>query len=221
MTRGDGRSVVVVAFDDLLRAEQAARAADVWRSANRTLSVGPIMVVGRTVSGSVAVDTRGVVRPRAGAWRGFLVGLIVAGLPAAGIGGFLGWLLGTVMTVIGALIGFIDEGAATLITVAVTLGGAVVSGVLVGLVGGLIGAGIGALVGLIDSRSSGFTSSEVGAMAANVPSGDAIVAVSGGMTTLPLITDELTRLGGTPVAARTQVVGDGAGERDERNAGSP
>jgi hypothetical protein len=211
MTRGDGTGVVVVAFDDMLRAEQAARAADVWRSANRMLSVGPIMVVGRTVSGSVAVDTRGVVRPGTGARRGFLFGLIVSGLPAAGIGGFLGWLLGTVMTTLGALIGLIDEGAATLITIAVTLGGAVVAGVLVGVVGGLIGAGIGALVGLVDSRSSGFTSSEVGAMAAEVPSGDALVAVSGGVTILPLITDELTRLGGTPVAARTQVAGDESG----------
>jgi hypothetical protein len=218
MTRGYGMGVVVVAFDDMLRAEQAARAADVWRSANRTLSVGPIMVVGRTVSGAVAVDTRGVVRPGAGAWRGFQTGLVVSGLPAAGIGGFLGWLLGAVVTALLTLTGLIEGGAATLITVAVTLGGAVVLGLMVGLVGGLIGAGIGALIGLIDSRSSGFTSSEVGAMAAEVSSGDAVVAVSGGVTTLPLITDELTRLGGTPVAARASSGGETAGERD---GGSP
>ena len=218
MTRGDGMGVVVVAFDDMLRAEQAARATDMWRSANRTLPVGPIMVVGRTVSGAVAVDTRGVVRPRSGARRGFVFGLVAAGLPAAGIGGFLGWLLGAVLTALLSLIGLIGDGAGALITFAITVGGAAVLGLLVGLVGGLLGAGIGALIGLVDSRSSGFTSSEVGAMAAEVPSGDAIVAVSGGVTTLPLITDELTRLGGTPVAARPS--GDG-NRAQERNLGPP
>lgn len=211
--------VVVVAFDDMLRAEQAARATDLWRSANSsTLSVGPIMVVGRTVSGAVAVDTRGVVRPRSGARRGFLTGLIVAGLPAAGIGGFLGWLLGAVLTALLSLTGLIGDGAGALITFAIAVGGAAVLGLLVGLVGGLCGAGIGALIGLVDSRNSGFTSSEVGAMAAEVPSGDAIVAVSGGVTTLPLITDELTRLGGTPVAVPAT---RDASRAQERNLGQP
>ena len=202
MPKVDGTGVVVVAFDDLLRAEQAANAADMWRTANRTLPIGPIMVVGRSVSGAVAVDTRGVVRPRAGARRGFLIGLGLAGLPAAGIGGFVGWLIGVVLTALLSLTGLLDGAASVFVTLAIAVGGATVLGLVFGVLGGGVGAGIGALVGLIDSRGSAFSSSDVGAMAAEVPSGDAVVAVSAGVSTLPLVTDELTRLGGTPREAR-------------------
>ena len=195
---GDRTEVVIAGFDDTLRAEQAARATDLWRSANRTLPIGPIIVVGRTVSGSVAVNARGVVRPRAGARVGFLIGSVVAGLPASGIAGFLAWLLGSVLTALLSLVGLIGGATATIITLAIAVGGAVVGGLAVGLLGGLVGAGIGAVVGLIHSRTRGFTRSQMGALAADVAAGDAIVAVSAGVMTAPLVTDELLRLGGTP-----------------------
>jgi hypothetical protein len=217
MTRSDGTGVVVMGFDDLLRAEQAARAADLWRSANRSLPVGPIMVVGRTVSGAVVVETRGVIPPRAGARRGFLIGLGLAGLPAAGIGAFLGWLVGVVVTALLTLTGLIQDGTAIFITIALAVGGAAVLGLLVGLLGGLLGTLTGAVVGLIDSRTRGFSGSEVGKVAAGMPSGDAIVAVSAGVPTIPLVTDELARLGGTPRPAN---MSDG-GQTEERGAPSP
>jgi hypothetical protein len=190
--------VIVVSFDDLVRAEQAARATDYWRQANPSLPIGPITVVGRTPSGSVAVSTSGVIRPRSGARQGFWVGLILIGLPAAGIAGFVGWILAAVLTSLLSLTGLVNDDVASFITFAVAVGFAVVVGLVLGLLGGLVGACVGALIGLADSRLRGFPPSEVGSMASHVSAGNAIVAVSAGAATAPIVTDELLRLGGTP-----------------------
>ena len=218
----DQMGVVVVGFDDMLRAEQAAGAADFWRRANRNLPIGPITVVGRTLSGSVAVRTRGFVRPRGGARRGFLIGLGLVGLPAAGIAGFVGWLLGAVVTGLLSLTGLIGGDNATVATIALAVGFAVVGGLLIGLVGALLGAGIGAIVGVIDSRMHGIAGSKVGAMAADVPAGKAIVAISAGVETAPLVTDELLRLGGVPrthPAPSQQVVSTEEAAADVKGSG--
>ena len=211
----DRMGLVIVGFDDMVRAEQAARAADFWRRANRTLPIGPITVVGRTLSGSVAVTSRGVVRPQVGARIGFLIGLFLLGLPAAGVAGFVGWLLGALVTGLLSLTGLIDGAVATFVTVAAALGSAVIGGLLVGLLGGLTGAAIGAIVGVIHSRMRGFTGSQVGAMAADVVAGTAVVAVKAGVSTVTLVTGELLRLGGIPrltpaVSSPAGAVGEGS-----------
>lgn len=200
-------ALVVVGFDDLVRAEQAARAADFWRRANGSLPIGAIAVVGRTLSGSVAVETRGVLRPRTGARTGFFIGFFLIGLPVAGIAGFIGWLLGAVVTGLLSLTGLIEGDAATLAAIGVAVGFAVVGGLLSGLLGGLVGAVIGAVIGLIDYQMRGFSGSQMGAMAADVPAGNAVVAVNAGLSTAPLITDELLRLGGKTKSAAE---GDGS-----------
>ncbi len=195
---GDRMALVVVGFDDMVRAEQAAGAADFWRRANRRLPIGPITVVGRTLSGSVAVTTHGVVRPRPGARRGFMVGLLLLGLPAAGVGGFIGWLFATLGTSLLNLTGVISDQLATVLTLGAVFTAAVIAAFLVGALGGLVGAGIGALVGVIHSRANDFSGSQVGVLADGVMAGDAIVAVKAGVSTVPLVTDELLRMGGIP-----------------------
>jgi uncharacterized membrane protein len=198
MPKSDGMVTVVVEFDDVLRAKQAAYATGVWRTANPTLPVGPITVVKKTASGAVGVETSGVVRPRAGARTGFLIGALVAALPAAGIGGFVGWLLGALITALLTLTGLIPDSAATPITLAVGVGFAVLSAILVGLVGGLIGMGVGALVGWLESRSAGLTDDDIGPVAAELRPNDAMVVVKVSPPTAPLVTEELSRLGGSP-----------------------
>src|SRR5881628_2002781 len=47
-------ALVVGVFEDEVRAEQAVRALEVWRGANRRFGVGPIGVVARHLSGSGA-----------------------------------------------------------------------------------------------------------------------------------------------------------------------
>ena len=204
MSKTDGMVTVVVEFDDLLRAKQAAYATGVWKTSNPTLPVGPITVVSKTGSGAVGVETRGVVRPRAGARTGFLIGALVAALPAAGIGGFLGWLLGAVITALLTLTGLIPDSAATPITLAVGVGFAVLAGILVGLAGGLIGMGVGALVGWLASRSAGLTDDDIGPVAAELRPSDAMVVVKVSPPTVPLVKEELSRLGGSPREAPPQ-----------------
>src|SRR5690242_3230865 len=109
MAKSGTAVTVAVGFDDALRAEQAANATSVWRTANPTLPVGPITVVRRTASGSVGVDTPGVMRPRTGAKTGFLIGALLAALPAAGIGGFIGWIVATIVTAILTLTGLVPD----------------------------------------------------------------------------------------------------------------
>jgi hypothetical protein len=126
-----------------------------------------------------------VVRPRVGARIGFLIGLFLLGLPAAGVAGFIGWLLGALVTGLLSLTGLIDGALATGVTVAAAVGSAVMGGLLVGLLGGLTGAATGAIVGL-----------------------------KAGVSTVTLVTGELLRLGGiprpTPAFSRpAAAIGDG------------
>src|SRR5215470_11883295 len=96
-TAGASQVLVIGVFEDEVRAEQAVRALEVWRRANRAMGVGPIGVVARRVSGTVTWRARGVIRPRRGVVIGLLAGLVLFALPAAGAAWLAAWVLANII----------------------------------------------------------------------------------------------------------------------------
>ena len=196
------RPLVVGVFGDEVRAEQAVRALEVWRGANRRLGVGPIGVVARYVSGTVAWRARGVTRPRRGALIGLLAGLVLFALPTAGAVALAVWVLASVVFGVAGLFGAVPSDQVGGLATTVALLGAGLVGLLVGLVGALLGCLIGLLVGFIDSRARGLSRSEVAQTASALAPGAWAAVARVEPAAEPLVRDELTRLGGAPAAAQ-------------------
>jgi hypothetical protein len=198
-----GRSpapLVVGVFEDEVRAEQAVRALEVWRRANRRLGVGPIGVVARHLSGTVTWRVRGVVSAKRGALFGLLVGLVLFALPAAGAAWLAAWVLGSAAFGLAGLIGAVPSGQVGGLVLATSVGSAALASVLSGVVGALLGALVGLVVGLVDAQARGLNRVEVtGTAAALDPGGWAAVA-----RVRPdaewLVREELVRLGGESAA---------------------
>jgi len=191
--------LVVGVFEDEVRAEQAARALEVWRSANGSLGLGAIGVVARRLSGSTTWRIRGVIRPGAGALRGLIVGLLLFALPAAGAAGFAAWLFGSIVFNLAGLVGAVPAGQVGNLVLALILGAAILAGVLVGLIGALIGCLVGLLVGVISEQVRGLTRTEVATTAASLRPGAWAAVARVQVPAEPLVRDELVRLGAAPV----------------------
>jgi hypothetical protein len=195
-------TLVVGVFQDGVRAEQAVRALEVWRSANRGLGVGPIGVVALGTSGTTSWQIRGVTRPRRAAWRGALIGLVLFALPAAGAAGLAAWLVGSIVFGIAGLVGIVPANDVGGLVVALMLGGAMLAGIFAGLAGAVLGCLIGLVVGLIDREVRGLNRADIATTArALQPGGWATVARAQPMIE-PLLRDELARLGASPVLER-------------------
>jgi len=209
-------ALVIGVFEDEVRAEQALRALDVWRQANRRMGVGPIGVIARHVSGTITWRARGVLRARRGALIGFLVGLVLFALPAAGAAWLVAWVLGSIAFGLAGLIGVVPAAQVGMLVVAASLGASSLAALLSGLVGGVLGALVGLLAGLIDGQARGLQREEV--------SGTAAVLEPGAWATVArvrpgaewLVRDELERLGGTPPEWPALVEAQAAAEAESR-----
>ncbi|MDQ6771756.1 MAG: hypothetical protein M3024_02015 [Candidatus Dormibacteraeota bacterium] len=189
-------SLVVGVFEDEVRAEQAARSLEVWRKANRKVRIGPIAVVARRLSGTTTWRARGVIRPGRGALIGLVVGFVLLALPAAGAAALAGWVLGRIVFGLAGLIGVVSSSQATLMVVVAALGGAALAALFVGLVGAAIGCLVGLIVGLIDAQVRGLTSTEVTKTIAGLDPGAWATVARAPAAAVPLIRDELARMGG-------------------------
>jgi len=190
------RALVVGVFEDEVRAEQAVRALEVWRSANRRAGIGPLAVVARRVSGTVTWRARGVLRPGRGALIGLLVGVVLLALPAAGAAGLAAYVLGTIIFGLAGLVGAVPSSQVGGMVVAVTFGSAALAALFAGLVGGLLGCLVGLVVGLIDGQARGLSGSEVAQTATSLAPGAWAAVARAQAPAAPLVRDELARLGG-------------------------
>jgi hypothetical protein len=195
---GSGQPLVIGVFEDEVRAEQAVRAVEVWRGANRRAGVGPIGVVARRVSGVVTWRARGVTRLRRGALVGLLAGLALFALPAAGAAALAAWVLGSVTFGLAGLVGAVPASDVGGLVMAAALGSAALAGLLVGLVGAVIGCLVGLLVGAIDQQVRGLRRSEVGLAAAALEPGAWAAVARVQPLVEPMVRDELARLGAVP-----------------------
>src|SRR5215470_1740315 len=132
-TAGASQVLVIGVFEDEVRAEQAVRALEVWRRANRRLGVGPIAVVARRVSGTVMWRARGVLRAGRGALLGLLAGLVLFALPAAGAAWLAAWVLASVAFGLAGLIGAVPSDQVGGLVLATSAGAAGLAAVLSGL----------------------------------------------------------------------------------------
>ncbi|HEY7199668.1 MAG TPA: hypothetical protein VIC57_05630 [Candidatus Dormibacteraeota bacterium] len=192
------QALVIGVFEDEVRAEQALRALDVWRHANRPMGVGPIGVVARHVSGTVTWHARGVVRGRRGFVIGLLIGLVLFALPAAGAAWLAAWVLGSISFGLAGLIGVVPSDQVGMLVLAAAAGASGLAAVLSGLVGALLGGLVGVLVGLVDGQARGLRREEVSGTAAALAPGEwaTVARVRPGAEWL--VRDELARLGGEP-----------------------
>ncbi|HSR24145.1 MAG TPA: hypothetical protein VLW53_11380, partial [Candidatus Eisenbacteria bacterium] len=193
-----GLPVVVGIFEDEVRAEQAVRALEVWRSANRRTGVGPIGVVARRVSGTVTWRASGVIRPGRGALTGLVAGLVLFALPAAGAAALATWVLGSIVLGLAGLVGIVSADQAGGLLVAMLIASVALVGFLVGVVGAVLGCVVGLVVGLIDREVRGLRRSEVAMTSSALAPGSWAAVARVQPVAEPLVRDELTRLGGAP-----------------------
>jgi len=197
--------IVIGVFGDEVRAEQAVRALEVWRKANRGLGVGPIGVVARSVSGTTTWRSRGVTSTGRAVVRGLAVGLVLFGLPAAGAAALAAWAVGSIGFGLAGLVGAVPASNVGGLVLAVMLGAAIIVGVLVGLVGALIGCLVGLVVGVIDGQVRGLTRAEVLSTTEALTPGAWATVARVQFTAEPLVRDELARLGAAPVVERASL----------------
>jgi hypothetical protein len=190
--------VVVGVFEDEVRAEQAVRALEVWRSANRRVGVGPIGVVARRLSGALTWRARGVARPVRGALWGVVAGGALFALPTAGAVFLATWVLGSIAFGLGDLVGAVPAEQVGGLVLATVMGSVTLFGMLAGLVGALVGCLVGLLVCFVDRRIRGLTRSEVALTAAALHPGAWAAVARVQAAAEPLVRDELARLGATP-----------------------
>lgn len=195
----DSPQLVVGVFQDGVRAEQAVRALEVWRSANRGLGVGPIGVVSLGTSGTTTWGIRGVTRPRRAALRGTLIGLVLFALPAAGAAALAAWIIGSIAFGVAGLVGAVPASQVGALVVALMLGCAILAGIFVGLAGAVLGCLIGLVVGLIDREVRGLNRSDIATTASNLSPGSWAAVARAQPTVEPMVRDELARLGASPV----------------------
>ncbi|TMC08557.1 MAG: hypothetical protein E6J41_13060 [Chloroflexi bacterium] len=194
----DEPPLVVGVFDDEVRAEQAVRALEVWRHANRGGGIQAVGVVSRGVSGTVTWRARGVTRPRRAALVGLVAGAVLFGLPAAGAAGLAGWVAASVVLGLAGLVGAVPAAAVGGLVVGVALAAAALAGLLAGLAGAVIGCLVGLLVGFIDQQVRGFHRPEVAFAADSLPPGGWAAVARAQPVTEPAVRAELVRLGGVP-----------------------
>jgi hypothetical protein len=190
--------LVIGVFDDEVRAEQAVRALEVWRRANRGGGIEAVGVMSRGVSGTVVWRARGVTRPRRCGLVGLLVGAVLFGLPAAGAAGLAGWVVASIVLGLGGLVGAVPSAAVGGLVVAVALAAGALAALLAGLAGAVIGCLVGLLVGFIDQQVRGFRRPEVAFAAAALPPGRWAAVARAQPVTEPAVRAELVRLGGVP-----------------------
>jgi hypothetical protein len=189
--------LAVGVFEDEVRAEQAARALEVWRAANRRLGVGPIAVVARRGSGGTTWRARGVSRPGHSALVGLAIGLVLFALPTAGAAALAAWVVGTAVFGLAGLVGAVPADHDGLV-LALVLGSSVLAGLLTGLVGALLGCLVGLAAGLVDREVRGLRRSEVALTASALRPGGWSAVLRVPPPVEPLARGELVRLGGTP-----------------------
>lgn len=192
-------------FSDEVRAEQAVRALEVWRKANRGLGVGPIGVVARGVSGTTTWRSRGVIRTGRAVVRGLAAGLFLFGLPAAGAAGLAAWAVGSIAFGLAGLVGAVPADRVGGLVLAAMLGAALIVGVLVGIVGAALGCLVGLLVGVIDGQVRGLTRAEVATTTTALSPGAWATVARVQFASEPLVRDELARLGAAPVVERASL----------------
>src|SRR5215471_14543205 len=197
--------IVIGVYGDAVRAEQAVRALEVWRKANRGLGVGPIGVVGRGVSGTTTWRSWGVTRTGKAVVRGLLAGLFLFGLPAAGAAALAAWVLGSLAFGLAGLIGAVPADRVGGLVLVLMVGAAMIVGVLVGLVGAAIGCLVGLLVGVIDGQVRGLTRAEVLSTTTALSPGDWATVARVQLPAEPLVRDELARLGASQVVERASL----------------
>jgi len=197
--------IVIGVYGDAVRAEQAVRALEVWRKANRGLGVGPIGVVGRGVSGTTTWRSWGVIRTGKAVVRGLLAGLFLFGLPAAGAAALAAWAVGSIAFGLAGLIGAVPADRVGGLVLAAMIGAAMIVGVLVGLVGAAIGCLIGLLIGVIDGQVRGLTRAEVLSTTAALSPGAWATVARVQLPAEPLVRDELARLGASEVVERASL----------------
>jgi hypothetical protein len=189
------RLLVIGVVEDEVRAQQAARALDVWRRANRRLGIGPIAVVARRASGTVSSRTMHVLRPGSGALVGLLIGLLLFGLPAVGAAAAVAWAVGSALFGMLGLVGAVPASQVGTLVVILTIGAAMLAFVLVGLVGAVLGTLIGLLVGAIDSAARGISNAEVRRTVTLLAPGAWAAVARTPPTVAPIVSEELERLG--------------------------
>jgi hypothetical protein len=194
--------LVIGVFGDEVRAEQAVRALEVWKSANNGVGVGPIGVVSRGVSGTTTWRSRGVTRTGRAVLRGLVVGLFLFGLPAAGAAALAAWAFGSLAFGLLGLVGVVPSGSVGGLVIAVMLGAASIAGVLVGLIGAGLGCLVGLLVGVIDGQVRGLTGAEAATTAEALPPGAWATVARVQFVAEPLVRDEMARMGAEPVLER-------------------
>jgi hypothetical protein len=197
--------IVIGVYGDAVRAEQAVRALEVWRKANRGLGVGPIGVVGRGVSGTTTWRSWGVIRTGRAVLRGLVAGLFLFGLPAAGAAALAAWAVGSLAFGLAGLVGAVPASSVGGLVLAVMVGAALILGVLVGLVGAAIGCLIGLLVGVIDGQVRGLTRAEVVSTATSLSPGAWATVARVQADAEPLVRDEMARLGASEVVDRSSL----------------
>jgi hypothetical protein len=190
------RVLVVSVFEDEVRAEQAVRAIEVWRRANRRSGLGPIGVVGRRVSGTTTWRARGVLAPGRATLVGLVVGFVLLALPAAGAASLAAYVLGSIAFGLAGLVGLVPGSQVGTLVLAVTLGAAGVAALFAGLLGALVGCLVGLLVAFIHREVRGLSRQEVTRTAAALGPGAWATVARAQASVAPLVGDELGRLGG-------------------------
>jgi hypothetical protein len=190
------RVVVMAIFDGQVRAQQAATALYVWARANRTLGVGSIAMVSRSVSGATSCRTEHVLRPGRGALIGLLSGMVLFALPAGGAAALAAWVVGSVVLGLLGLVGVVPTDSSGTMTATLVVVVATLAAIVIGAVGALVGTLIGAVVGLIDNSARGLNRSDIAQALAKLRPGSAAAVTRTATTSSPLVAAELARLGG-------------------------
>jgi hypothetical protein len=193
-------ALAVGVFADEVRAEQALRALEVWRRANRGMGVGTLGVVARGVSGTVTWRVRGVLQPRRGALRGLLIGLVLFALPVAGAAWFAAWVVSSIVFGLASLVGAVPGSQVGTLVLATALGSAILAGGLFGAIGALLGCLVGLVAGLIDGQARGLSRAEVASTAAGLLPGTWATVARVQPPASSMVDEELARLGGVPPA---------------------
>lgn len=195
------RILVMGTFEDEVRAEQAVRALEVWRRANRGLGLGTVGVVAHHTSGATTVRTRGVLRPGRGALAGLVIGLVLLALPAAGAAWLAVWVVASIVLALAGLVGAVPAGQAGPMALTTAAGFALLAAVLAGGVGGAIGCLLGLVAGFVDSWVRGLSGTDLTRARMSLPPGSWATVARARPEAAAVVQGELTRLGGTPAAA--------------------
>lgn len=202
MSEAAAPGVVVGIFEDEVRAEQAVRALEVWRAANRRAGVGPIAVVARRVSGSTTWRARGVSSPGRAIVAGLVAGLALLGLPTAGAAALAAWAVASVVLGLAGLVGAVPAGQVGGLVLTAVVGSATVLGLLAGLGGAAAGCAVGLVVCFLDRQVRGLSPAEVALTGTALPPGGWAAVARVQRQAEPLVWSELARLGAVPAGRR-------------------